>query len=275
MTLCFNLIVTFRVCCRVVQAYMLPDIVFLPTAATVYALNEPVPTSKPRLVVSAETVAQARGQQQPASQNWQQSSRHGNSHARSTQRRAGSMSRDDGSMPLSPPQTTAAAAAARLPMTPVRWPGTGGMQEGVGSPPAPIQQQPQQQLLPPPQQEHFVPVFPMQLGEHGGSMVIPPLMGHVGTPQPQIPLDLAHKAAQVQAMLQLQQQQLGQGNLPHVPGLLPLLQPMPLGLVMPTPMPQQEQPLHQEAQQQVPPASPALQLSPQLQHVAAPSASSP
>ncbi|KAL4859226.1 Acyl-coenzyme A oxidase [Chlorella vulgaris] len=160
------------------RAYMLPDIVFLPTAATVYALNEPVPTSKPRLVVSAETVAQARGQQQPASQNWQHS-RHGTSHARSTQRRAGSVSRDDGSMPLSPPQTTAAAAAARLPMTPVRWPGLGGMQEGVGSPPAPIQQQQQQQLLPPQQQEHFVPVFPTQLGEHGGSMVIPPLMGHL------------------------------------------------------------------------------------------------
>ncbi len=45
--------------CVGVQAHVLPDIVWLPSDAPCYAPNEPV-ALKPRLVVSAETVQQAR-----------------------------------------------------------------------------------------------------------------------------------------------------------------------------------------------------------------------
>ena len=41
------------------QAHVLPDIIFLASEAQAWALNQPV-SAKPRLVVTAETVAQAR-----------------------------------------------------------------------------------------------------------------------------------------------------------------------------------------------------------------------
>lgn len=254
---------------RCLQAYVLPDIVFLPTAAIVYALNEPVPASKPRLVVSAAAVAQARG---PPQQHAPQQ-RHGHPASRTPQRRG----RDDASIATSP--TATAAAAARLSMTPVRWGGgTLGPQEGAGSPPALRQQQ--CSLQPGPQL----------------------LMGPPGTPQ--VPLALAQAAAQVQAMLQQQlaiqqhQQQLAHGM--QGPVLLPVLQPMPLGLLLATPtqqslaakQQQQQQPEQPEQQQfeqqqseqqqsavqQAPPPasqSPSLQAHEQEQHQDAPSAGSP
>lgn len=80
---------------------MLPDIVFLPTNSTVYALNEVVPQSKPRLVVSSAAVTAARGPNLPPQR------QHGaQSPAARSHRRTGSGSRD-----------------AHATSTPVRWQG--------------------------------------------------------------------------------------------------------------------------------------------------------
>ncbi len=83
------------------QAYVLPDIVFLPTNSTVYALNEVVPQSKPRLVVSSAAVAAARGPNLPAPRQ-----HGGQSPAARSHRRTGSGSAD-----------------AHATSTPVRWQG--------------------------------------------------------------------------------------------------------------------------------------------------------
>lgn len=85
------------------QAYVLPDIVFLPTNSTVYAMNEVVPQSKPRLVVSAAAVTAARGPNLPAPR-----PHSGQSPAARSHRRTGSGSRD-----------------AHATSTPARWPGPG------------------------------------------------------------------------------------------------------------------------------------------------------
>ncbi|PRW59741.1 acyl-coenzyme A oxidase peroxisomal isoform B [Chlorella sorokiniana] len=71
------------------RAYVLPDIVFLPTNSTVYAMNEVVPQSKPRLVVSSAAVAAARGPNLPPPRQ-----HGGQSPAARSHRRTGSGSRD-------------------------------------------------------------------------------------------------------------------------------------------------------------------------------------
>lgn len=188
------------------QAFVLPDIIFLPTGATVYALNEPVPQSKPRLVVDAATVAQARG---PSVKGQPQSP----TTARTGHRR----SKDCGSSP----SAAAAAAAAKPPATPLRERGPGGgalplPPEGVGSPPA---------LL-----------LPWQLPDMPWQQQLPAAtLGPLPAGMPLLPTSLAEAAASVQQMLQLQlgqaaasQPWLGPLQLPLTPLQPP---PLPLGLL--------------------------------------------
>lgn len=204
---------------HVLQAYVLPDIVYLPTLAIVYALNEPVPAIKPRFVVSAATVAQARSPHQPTPQH-----RQSTANSRSTHRRS---SRDDGSTHVAstPP---AAAAAARLSVTPVQMAGGQGRPlavEWVGSSPAS-------------QQQHAVQHQP----DVGRVPAAPPTASLLGpghfpaTPQPHVPVPLAQAAAQVQAMLQQQLSSAGQARM-----LLPMLQPMSLGMMLPSLQPSLQQ----------------------------------
>ena len=207
---------------------MLPDIVFLPTSATVYALNEPVPLSKPRLVVSSAAVQQAR----------QPHARHSPAGARTAGRRAaaaataggGARSADAGS-----PSAAVAAEIAAQPASPQGW-------LHAGRPPlelfaTPVARRDRQAaaargsplLLSSPPQLALPP-----LGDTA------PLLSQRG---PLVPLPLGQVAALVAAMLQ----QVAQiAAVQEQPAATSLLLPLPLA----TPR------LHQAAQP-VPAAQPA------------------
>ncbi|KAL4429342.1 hypothetical protein ABPG77_005116 [Micractinium sp. CCAP 211/92] len=200
------------------HAYVLPDIIFLPTSATVYALNEPVPSRKPRLVVSAETVQQARA---PTARQAGQGGRRMTSRARA----------DDAGSAGSPVGTPAAAAAAaasaaasralQLAASPTgamsagrppwQLPSLSLMQAFSTSPPCrrPKQQpQPPSPLssgaMPPP----ALPVSPPAAAEATSPFYaarsFPPLGAPATACVPMPPSQLARAAQQVQAMLQHQ-----------------------------------------------------------------------
>ncbi|KAL4458663.1 hypothetical protein ABPG75_013528 [Micractinium tetrahymenae] len=247
---------------------VLPDIIFLPTAATVFALNEPVPSSKPRLVVSAETVQQARSpaQRQPAPS------------SRGTARRARAEDVSSAGSPVGTPAAAAAAAAAaskalQLPTPPptapaatpaAAWqlPSLGLLQEFATSPPARRPKQQQQPSSPLSSGGMAPPALPASLPAAAAAAATPfgaaPASPSFGAAMPARaalpPLQLARAAQQVQAMLQ-QQLAVGQQQQQGRPLLLTQTSPGVFSMTIQTPSPKrrradQASPTGQQAEQQ-------------------------